>query len=254
MIGYAQTNIQLYNQLRELGYPPRDLERIHRAHALAMRLFTGAYRGSGRPFLAHLVGTASVLAWLRTPIAVVAGGLLHSAYSHGEFGNFWRGMTDDKRRRVREAVGAEAEELVAGYTRLPWTAATVASLASLAGSLTEPERAVLLVRLANEVDDHQDQNLLYVTAAGHRREFIWTTLHRCPGIAERLGYPALAGELTRVFKETMTGEAPVALQGPGDDSFVVAPASHTWRPAVVARWIFARAWRALGLARRRPRP
>ncbi|HEY4909271.1 MAG TPA: HD domain-containing protein [Methylomirabilota bacterium] len=254
MTGYAQTNIQLYKQLRELGYRAADLERIHQAHALAMRLFTGAFRGSGRQFLAHLVGTASVLAWLRAPIAVVAAGLLHSAYSHGEFGNFWRGMAGDKRRRVRDAVGSEVEQLVAEYTRLPWRAKTIAALADDVDSLTEEQRSVLLIRLANEVDDHQDQGLLYVREVAHRQEFIRTALRPCVGIAERLGYPALAAELARVFEETMTGEIPATLQGPGDESFLLAPSSHTWRPAVVARWVLARAYGTLRLTRSRPRP
>src|SRR5262249_48247699 len=129
MTGYAQTNIQLYNELRELGYSDTDLEHVYRAHGLAIKLFTGAFRGSGRPFLAPLTGPASVLAWLRTPISLVAAGLLHSAYSHGDFGTFWRRMTEEKRALVRAAVGTETEELVAGYTRLPWNRATIETLA-----------------------------------------------------------------------------------------------------------------------------
>jgi (p)ppGpp synthase/HD superfamily hydrolase len=240
MTGYAQTNIQLYNQLREAGYPPADLERIHSAYALAMKLFPGVFRGSGRPFLAHLIGTASVLAWLRAPISVVTAGLLHSAYSHGEFGNFWRGMADGKRDRVRVAVGDEVEELIAGYTSLRWTAETIGALADTMESLSERERQVILMRLANELDDHQDLGLLYVAEVARRRELIRGGLHRCVALAERLGYPALATELARVFKETMTGEIPSALRGPRDDSFLLAPASHTWRPGVVARWALAR--------------
>src|SRR5215469_10044102 len=78
MTVYAQTNIQLYNQLAELGYTAEDARRVHRAYGLAMQLFTGSYRGSGRPFLSHLVGTASVLASVRAPIEVVTAGLLHT--------------------------------------------------------------------------------------------------------------------------------------------------------------------------------
>ena len=40
--------------------------------------FPGTYRGSGKPFLAHLVGTASVLASLRARTPVVVTGLLHA--------------------------------------------------------------------------------------------------------------------------------------------------------------------------------
>ena len=240
MTGYAQTNIQLYNQLCELGYSAADRERIHRGYALGMELFTGSFRGSGRPFLAHLVGTASVLAWLRAPIAVVTAGLLHSAYSHGEFGNYWRGMSTEKRERVRAAVGEEAEDLVVRYTKLRWTAETVGTLADTAASMDDGDRQVLLIRLANEVDDHQDLGLLYGAEPDHRCEFIRTALHRCVGMAEQLGYPALATELARVLKETLTSDVPSALRGSKDESYLLAPASHSWRSVVVARWILAR--------------
>lgn len=239
MTGYAQTNIQLYNQLRELGYPAADLSLAHRAHALAMELFIGAFRGSCRPFLAHLVGTASVLAWLRAPIAVVAAGLLHSAYSHGEFGNYWRGMSEAKRRRVRAAVGDDVEGLVARYTRLRWDPGSMGALVDAATILRGGDRWVLLIRLANELDDHQDLGLLYVAEVERRRELVRTVVDPGIAMADRLGYPALAAELTRVAKETLTAEVPAMLRGPRDDSFVSAPASHTWRPGVVARWALA---------------
>jgi (p)ppGpp synthase/HD superfamily hydrolase len=254
MTGYAQTNIQLYNQLGELGYASRDIAKVHRGYALAMKLFTGIFRGSGRPFLSHLVGTASVLAVVRAPIEVVTAGLLHSAYSHGEFGNYWRGPDAAKRGRVAEAVGEEVEALVLGYTLLPWTAETIGALADTAASSEAEERQVLLLRLANEVDDHQDLGLLYVAEAERRREFIRTALHQCVEMAERLGYPALALELARVLRETLTAAVPSALSGPHDESFLLAPASHTWRPAVVSRWTLACLSRAVARLGSRQRP
>jgi (p)ppGpp synthase/HD superfamily hydrolase len=241
--GYAQTNIQLYRQLAELGYPSTDVSRVHRGHGLAMKLFTALFRGSGRPFLSHLVGTASVLASVRAPIEVVTAGLLHSAYSHGEFGNYWRGPDQAKRAQVAAAVGEEVEALVLGYTRLPWTVETIDALADTAAS--SEDRPILLMRLANEVDDHRDLGLLYVTEVERRREFIRTALHRCPDMAERLGYPALALELAHVLDETLSAEVPPWLQGPQDDAFLLAPASHIWRPAVVSRWVLAKLTRAV---------
>lgn len=245
MTSYAQTNIQLYNHLGELGYARADLAQVHRGYGLAMKLFTGIFRGSGRPFLAHLVGTASVLASLRAPIAVVTAGLLHSAYSHGEFGNYWRGPSDEKRVQVADAIGEEVEDLVFRYTRLRWTAETIGALAYTAASMEAPDRRVLLMRLANEVDDHQDLGLLYVAEVEHRREFIRTALHPGVEMAERLGYPALAIELARVLRETLTADVTPALRGPQDDSFLLAPASHTWRPGVVSRWVLARLSRSI---------
>src|SRR5215468_6814144 len=105
LFSYAQTNLQLYRQLAAEGYAPADVERAARAHEVGLRLFPCTYRGSGKPFLAHLVGTASILASLRVRIPVVVTGLLHAVYTHGEFGNGWRGMTDSKRATMRSEIG-----------------------------------------------------------------------------------------------------------------------------------------------------
>jgi (p)ppGpp synthase/HD superfamily hydrolase len=78
MFPYAQTNIQLYRQLDAEGYAAADVETVARAHEVALRLFPGIYRGSGKPFIAHLVGTASVLVSLRARNPVVITGLLHA--------------------------------------------------------------------------------------------------------------------------------------------------------------------------------
>jgi (p)ppGpp synthase/HD superfamily hydrolase len=56
---YAQTNIELLNQLRRLGYGEADLVRVRRAYEIALRLFTACFRPSGNTFLAHLVRTAT---------------------------------------------------------------------------------------------------------------------------------------------------------------------------------------------------
>jgi len=57
---FPQTNLQLYRHLAELGYAAADIASAGRAYELALELFPGTYRGSGKPFLAHLVGTAGI--------------------------------------------------------------------------------------------------------------------------------------------------------------------------------------------------
>src|SRR5262245_3475910 len=140
---------------------------------------------------------------------------------------------------MAEAVGEEVEALVFGYTSLPWTVESINALAERTASWTPEERQLLLMRLANEVDDHQDLGLLYVAEAERRRSFIRTALNRCVGMAEQLGHPALAAELARVLHETLTTAVSPSLRGATDDSFLLAPASHTWRPGVVSRWTLA---------------
>ncbi len=57
---YAQTNIQLFNQLRLAQYSEADLNYLCNIYDFALQIFTGCLRGSGKPFLSHLVGTASI--------------------------------------------------------------------------------------------------------------------------------------------------------------------------------------------------
>jgi (p)ppGpp synthase/HD superfamily hydrolase len=239
---YAQTNIQLYRQLDEWGYAPDDAVAVARAYDLALRLFTCVYRGSGKPFLAHAVGTASILASLRARPPVVAAGLLHAAYTHGEFGNGWRGASPPKRAEVRRAVGEEVEGLVARYTELAWHAGTIAGIRDNLDDMTSVERDVLLVRLANELEDHLDLGILYVGAAEHRRQYMRTHLSLCAEMASRLGTPKLAAVLTATFDEVAAAEVPAGLQRPGDGSFRIPPASHSTRLRVLVSHFIAR-WR-----------
>src|SRR5689334_11953708 len=113
---YAQTNIQLFNQAVCEGYSPDDIALFARAYRFSLPLFSGRFRASGKTFFAHLVGTASVLASLQLDAAVVTAGLLHAAYTHGDFGDGGLGITETRRADVRAAVGASAEQHVARYT------------------------------------------------------------------------------------------------------------------------------------------
>jgi hypothetical protein len=53
--------------------------------SLAMQLSDGIYRPCGRPFLNHLIGTASVLVFFGFELHLVLAGMLHAAFSHGSF-------------------------------------------------------------------------------------------------------------------------------------------------------------------------
>jgi hypothetical protein len=152
----AQTNVQLCRQLVGLGWADDDLVRLRRAYELAMALFTGQFRANGKTQLAHHVGVASALADVGERPAVVVGGLVHSAYFLGEFGDGRLGPNADKRARVAAAVGAEVEALVAEYTDLTWDAAEVRTLVANAARQSPATRDVVAMRLANEVDEHAD--------------------------------------------------------------------------------------------------
>ena len=227
---YAQTNIQLFNQVRRQGYSSDDAALISHAYRFSLPLFSGRFRVSGKTFFAHLVGTASVLASLGVDGALVTAGLLHAAYTHGDFGDGGRGLTDDKRAQVRLAVGDHVEDYVARYAGVRWDAQSIPSISAGLGSMGQTDRDVITIRLANELDEYLDLGMLY--AAGNRQRLIDYTKATKPilvEIATRLGWPRLAGELTRVFDEALATTLPAdvfdANANVPDESFVIPPAS-----------------------------
>lgn len=224
---FAQTNIQLYNQLLREGYKESELRFIRNAYELAMQLFQGGFRPSGKPFLSHAVGTASILAGLRVGTAVVAAGLLHAAYSHGEFGDGSRGVTLARRRRLQRTVGSETEELVKIFTDFLWNKKTIPLIAKSLSTSSSPYRQALLIRLANELEDYLDLGLLYCNGAPR--------LHmRPPGfkdlvieMSRQLGFPELAFTFNQVFRKAASARIPQSLRRKEHYSFsAVSP--HRW--------------------------
>src|SRR5271166_5254308 len=108
----AQTITKLLLQIQLSGGSDELLRTVLQDYELAMRLFTGSYSGSGKTTIAHLVGTASILHEVHAPTAVVAAGLLHSAYMTGDFGDGYSRITRTKRERLKSAVGSAVEEYV----------------------------------------------------------------------------------------------------------------------------------------------
>jgi len=244
----AQTNLQLYAQLRAAGWPAEEVEAVGRGYALAADLLSGWYRASGKPFVDHFVGTASVTAAAGCSPVVVRAALLHNAYgSVLRLGGRSR-VTRRRRREVREAIGPEAEALVFAYHWMPWDDAALADLLGRVEDLDERTRDVLAIRVANEVDDRADLGLLHShqepQAAGPIVE-----------LAERLGEPALAEALRRVVAdEEGAGAVEPALRQPERVAVFHAPRSHRRRLALVLRddlrWARRQGRRVAGRLRR----
>jgi hypothetical protein len=127
------------------------------------------------------------------------------------------------------------EDLVARYTAFDWNRNTIPSIRNRVGSLTATERDVLVIRLANELEDHLDFGVLYCGNGEKRREYIRSPLNQSVDMARMLGLDALAAELDRAFAATLAAELPAALRNPHDYTFVQPPASHSPRPKVAVR-------------------
>lgn len=115
-IAIAQTNVQLYNQCLADEWAENDLRRLHKAFLISRRVFPSSYRPSGKAFLSHLIGVASILLRWKQPPTIVISGLLHSIYLYGNFGDKRRGATPQRRAYLAENVGSEIEQCVFNYT------------------------------------------------------------------------------------------------------------------------------------------
>jgi (p)ppGpp synthase/HD superfamily hydrolase len=238
---YAQTNLELYRQLGEAGYAPADVSRVQQGYELALPLFTGAFRSSGKSFLCHLVGTASILAAIRARVDVIAAGLLHAVYDEGEFGNGWRGASADRRARFVSAVGAPVEDLVHRSDALRWAPTSIAAIQAGLSSMSALERDVVLIRLANELEDHLDLGVLYGANSESRRRFMEEHRRACFAMAEELGAQALADELAAVFDEVAKADVGPELRRGERGSFRVAPSTHRTRTRVaLSHWLARR--------------
>jgi (p)ppGpp synthase/HD superfamily hydrolase len=201
-----------------------------------MRLFTGQYRPSGDTFISHLVGTASILASLHTPINIVTAGLLHAAYIHGDFGLMsLRLMSGNKRQKIRDVVGDAVEDYIARYTSLKWSSRALSDVGDRLDNLDQIDRDVLLIRLANELEDSLNCGVLYCSDADRRKQYIERCGQDMVEIADRLGFPALASELSRVFKEVTSTEIQreLLIISSRDRAYLVAPRSYHMRLSFV---------------------
>jgi (p)ppGpp synthase/HD superfamily hydrolase len=251
MARYAQTHLQLYTELADAGYAEDDIGRVATAYELAAQLFSARFRGSGKPFLCHLVGTASILASLRAPIPLLLAGLHHASYAQGEFGSGRPGVTVAKRAALRDAIGERAEALVARFTELAWDERSIPAYLSGVEALSPEDRDVLRVRLANELEDFLDLGALYGAHAEADRRWAKAVGPACAELARRLGFPALGGELARTLEETESGRVSPLLRRREGGSYLLAPRSHRRRARVAVAAAAARAARAAGRLRRR---
>jgi len=243
---HAQTNLQLFNQLRYQGYSIAELSVVQLAYDLAERLFTGYFLASGRTQIAHVVGTASILASLRVPAEVVAAGLIHNVYHNGDFGDGRRDISDARRRQIGGVVGTTVEQYVARFSPVrsslsKWLRTHSASAESGGIDLFDAiDRHVLLIVLTEQLE--------------HRRNFEHAgRLHAIEAdIAEQLGFPSLADEL-RTTSTSSEFLAKLATEGT-NRSQLIAPRSYWRRPTVVFRQEVSRARKLVGrFIRRTPR-
>ena len=255
--GYAQTSTQLFNQLQSEGYSKKDRVFIMETYGFAMRLFSGLFLPSGKPFFDHLVGTASILASLRVPVEIVAAGLIHAAYLHGNFGGIRKGISEVTRRQVKNAVGEKVEEYVVRYERMVWGPETLPALCDAVNGMDVIDREVLLIHLANELEHNLDLGGLYFARSEKqqraRQHYIEHYGPMISAMAEKLGFPSLSTGMATVFGDMTAVQIPIepGMTDTHDSGYLIVPQSYRERfGAVCVPKVRRRAWNVLNRVRR----
>ncbi len=106
---------------------------------------------------------------------------------------------------INQADGfvVQTEELVARYTYLRWNKHTIPMIYDRLDALSPTRRQVLLIRLANKLEDHLDLGILYCGNPQQRREYVQSSRYQCVEITHQLGFSDLAVELEYAFQDAL---------------------------------------------------
>ena len=164
-----QTITGLLELAHSRGYTADDLAQIKKAHWSALVLSSGGYRPCGRPFINHLIGTASVLVHFGFETRVVVGGLLHAAYTHAPRMRGGAQETVDTVARWLGGADTPTERTVRGYTvrSSRWT--ELSKLDNWRDVATTDDIDTAVIAMANLVDMRLSGEIRVTGRADDRR-------------------------------------------------------------------------------------
>jgi hypothetical protein len=152
----SQTNLELYSQAITLGWSREQCRELADAYLFALRQVFPLARGSGKPFISHLVGTASLVMESGSPFHWVIGALLHALYQRRI--PFQGGLTPQERRPLlADRFGTEVDDLVHRYTA--FESEQLGRLMRDDGGEQTDQSDVLTIRLADELEDISGHSL-----------------------------------------------------------------------------------------------
>jgi hypothetical protein len=191
MFYLAQTVGALYRQLHAAGYGPNQLRAVQKCFAFSNRAFSGVHHGCGKPLICHLVGTASAVTAMDARVEMVCAGLTHALFERGLF------QEQGSQTRLEAEFGPSVYRLIAAFGRFRWDDETIAAFAAQPSFANETFRSMLILRLANEMDDIANMGL----ALGPRREPVRGRIENCARIADGLGLREAARTLALLLDE-----------------------------------------------------
>lgn len=217
---WAQTIGALHDQARRAEWPEADLKTLMNAYDLVEPMFAGWRRASGRPFLCHLTGVASLTLKHGGTRDEVLAALTHAALQAGAYGAFGASAHANVQPVLVRSLPPGCVRLIEAYAMFDWKAFIGAAEHDLASAVSSASPAMLKLRIANETDDALDWPFL----TEHRRREGARECAVSVEAANTLGWQSLAQEVLEV-RDAM-GVIPPA-SDVGREDYFVQPAGHT---------------------------
>lgn len=226
----------------EHGYCQGDRERVALAYRQLMPMFSGLYRGNEKPFIAHLIGTASILVSGRMQVEQVLAGLLHAVYMAGDFG-FQPGtrQTQRKRQHIRDLAGKETESIIAAYDSTSWNLELVRVLLPTSDALPALDRAVITLHLVNTLEDLLDDGVSYCTGPKLAKMSCPEMQRGMLTLSHSHTWPAFSTNLEQALGEFNAGKTLIDRAGFLGKSALILPPSSCRRKLPTAQgWLVRR--------------
>jgi len=198
---------QTLTGLRELallrGYSAQEIEQIGKSHWAALLLSNGGYRPCGRPFIDHLVGTASVLVHHGFQLRLIQAALLHAAYTHAPGVAGGPEHTIDAVAQLLGGHDSPIERLVRAYAFRAQRWSKLLRETNWADMATVDDVDIALIAIANSVDMHLSGE---IRATGRSDPDDAIALSRADAICEILDVSDLA-ETRKLAQQGFAGQA-----------------------------------------------
>lgn len=189
---YVHSMARLIRQCLERGCSRQEVVELNTAFDIAAELHGSSLRRSKKPFLDHLVRTASILLVHGAPFDLVKAAILHASYMIDTSSKHHLACTEQNRALLRHLVGGKVEAIVHEYLHI--------SIDCTHGQRSEhselDETPIVLaqasiVKIANDMEDLLDHAALLEKKSLSSFAFVLSSLGP---LAEACGYDALVTE------------------------------------------------------------
>lgn len=200
-----QTRSDLMDFAIKRGYQAQELTLLANAYHLAHVLMDGGYRPCGRPFINHLVGTASALIRYDFRAETVAAGLLHSAYTHCPPHNGDPKAAAETVCAWLGGRGSALEKRVRAYTQRSSLWAKPQANSNPFENISILDAEILAIAAANEVDMHLSGEYRYTNRTDAPAPQVMQAMFDTCGTL-------VASGLAETLRQTPLEQAPVQAQ------------------------------------------